>query len=100
MTTFNYHTDTEIHGYNINAMTEVCGKKPDYVCRATLFGGNKDVIKSVTKIYEEELKNSLDRKCIGAEESIYTILTHKYPELFDCYRMPNGDIKNYLRTIR
>ena len=100
ITTFNYHTDTEVHGYNIHAMTKLCGKKPEYICRATLFGGKKDVIQNMTKVYDGELKDSLDKGNIGAEESIYTILSHKYPELFHCYKMPSGDIKNYLRSIR
>jgi len=100
LTSYSYFTDSEIHGYNINTMTEIIGKKPEYVCRATLFGGNKDQIMEFNNKYNETIQQSLKVGTIGTEEAIFTIVEMKYPHLVERFAMPNGDIKNYLNTIR
>ena len=33
----------------------MCGEKPNYVCRATLFGGTKNQIEQVSKYFYEEI---------------------------------------------
>lgn len=99
LTSFPYYTDTEVHGYNINKMTQACNEKPNYVCRATLFGGTKEQIKNISKLFYEEVNQSIDNGAIGAEESIYTIMSYKYKNVFNRFQMENGDINNYLRTI-
>ena len=100
ITSFPYYTDSEIHGFNINGMTLLAGDKPNYVCRASLFGGTKGQIKRISKLYEEELQKAIDYGYIGTEESIYTILSMKYSNMFYRYPMVNGDIKNYLNKLR
>ena len=100
LTSFPYFTNSEIHGCNINTMTELAGRKPEYVCRATIFGGNKDQINSFNDKYRELIKECLDKGTIGTEEAIFTLVEMKYPELVNRFAMPNGDIKNYLNTIR
>lgn len=100
LTSYPYWTDSEIHGYDINKMTELAGTKPSYVCRATLFGGNPEQIKKFNDIYYEYIDISLQHEAIGTEEAIFTLVEMKHPELVTRYAMPNGDIKNYLNTIR
>ena len=100
LASYPYWTDTEIHGYNIVKMTDLIGNKPDYVCRATLFGGSRDQIKQFNDRYFEYLHKSLEIGAIGTEEAIYTIVAMKHPELVNRYTMPNGDINNFLNTIR
>lgn len=100
LTSYAYNADKEIHGYNINTMTSIIGKRPEYVCRATLFGGSKEQILEFNKYYYEYLIQSVDQSVIGTEEAIFTIVEMKHPELVNRYAMPNGDIKNYLNTIR
>lgn len=100
LTSYPYWTDSEIHGYNINKMTNLIGTKPSYVCRATLFGGSLEQIKKFNDKYYEYIDKSLEIGAIGTEEAIYTIVEMKHPELVSRYAMPNGDIKNYLNNIR
>jgi len=102
MTSFKYYTISEIHGYNIKELIKECGENEfkNCVCRATIFGGKKESIQKVSEIYENQIIKSLEKGNIGTEESIYTILSHKYPELFHIFEMPNGDIKNLLNTLR
>ena len=38
--------------------------------------------------------------CIGAEESIFTIIEKKYPDLVDRVSMPNGDVNKLLNLIK
>jgi glycosyltransferase involved in cell wall biosynthesis len=100
VTSYPYWTDTEIHGYNIVKMTDLIGNKPNYVCRATLFGGPLEHIKNFNAKYNEYMHKSFEIGAIGTEEAIFTIVSMKHPELVIRHEMPNGDIKNYLNTIR
>ena len=100
LSSYPYSTNSEIHGYNIDTMTGIIGMKPEYVCRATLFGGSREQISGFFDKYEAALRESLKRGAIGTEEAIFTIVEMMYPDLVNRYAMPNGDIKNYLNTIR
>ena len=100
LTSYPYFTNSEIHGCNINVMTEIIGKKPEYVCRATLFGGSKDQILEFNKYFYQLLDKTLQLGTIGTEEAIYTMIEHIDPDIVHRFHMPNGDIKNYLNTIR
>ena len=81
-------------------MTNLIGSKPNYVCRATLFGGSKDQIIEFNKYYYDAITQLLDQGTIGTEEAVFTMVEMMNPNLVNRYAMPNGDIKNYLNTIR
>lgn len=94
------NTESEMHGYNLDKMSEYVGEKSDYVCRATIFGGTQEAILNLFNVYEKVISDSINIGCIGAEESIFTIIEKKYPDLFDRFAMPNGDIKNILNLLK
>jgi hypothetical protein len=100
LTSYPYLTDSEIHGCNINTMTEIVGRKPEYVCRATLFGGSQEQIAAFNDKYFDIIKQCLDKGTIGTEEALFTMVEMMNPDLVNRYAMPNGDINNYLNTIR
>lgn len=100
MTTFPYQAATEMHGYACQGFLELCGSIPDFVCRATLFGGTKESIAAVALPYNDLLRRSLDAGYIGTEEALFSGLAVKYPQLFNLTAMPTGDIKNYVDTLR
>jgi hypothetical protein len=100
LTSYKYNADTEIHGYDINKMTEMIGRRPEYVCRATLFGGTYNQIVNFNNKYFDYVEKSLANGVIGTEEAIFTIVEMKHPELVTRFAMNNGDIKNYLNVIR
>jgi hypothetical protein len=81
-------------------MTKRCSRKPDYVCRATLFGGTRDQVQQITNLFYDEVTWALRNGCIGTEEAIYTIVSILHPDLFTIMQMPNGDIKHCLETLR
>jgi hypothetical protein len=100
LTSYPYQTNSEIHGCNINTMTDIVGTKPEYVCRATLFGGSKEQIAEFNDKYSSLINQCLEKGTIGTEEAIFTMVEMMNPDLVNRYAMPNGDIKNYLNTIR
>jgi glycosyltransferase involved in cell wall biosynthesis len=100
LSSYPYQTNSEIHGCNIDVMTEIVGAKPEYVCRATLFGGSLDQISEFNDKYFQLINQCLDKGTIGTEEAIFTMVEMMNPDLVNRYEMPNGDIKNYLNTIR
>lgn len=101
MTAFQYHTNSEIHGMNINKIESMCGKRPDYVCRASLFGGTKAQIDEIADLFYDQLNTCLNNDAIGAEEAIYTMLTLTHPEKFYIHHMPTGDIyRNYIMKLK
>jgi len=100
ITSYPYYTNAEIHGYNINGMIERCTRNPNYVCRATLFGGTKQQIQHVTPLFYSEIEWAIQNKYMGTEEAFYTILSVLYPESFTRIEMPSGDVKNFLNTLK
>ena len=100
VTTFPYQVEAEMHGYARQGFTSLCGSIPDFVCRATLFGGTKQAIAAVAAPYNALLQRSLEAGYIGTEEALFSGLAVKYPQLFNLFAMPTGDIKNYLETLR
>lgn len=100
LTSFSYFTNSEIHGLDINYMESVIGKKPYYVCRATLFGGSKDQIKKFNEKYFKILDKTIEDGKIGTEEAIFTIVEMMYPELVNRCEILNGDIKNFLSKLK
>jgi len=100
LTSYPYQTNSEIHGCNINTMTDIIGEKPNYVCRATLFGGSKEQITAFNNKYFSLIKTVLNKGTIGTEEAIFTMVEMMNPDLVNRYAMPNGGIQNYLNTIR
>ena len=101
ITSYPYWTNTEIHGYDINHMTELCeNMKPNFVCRASLFGGTRKQIEKIDYWFDKYTRSSLNEGFIGTEESIYTIIGMNHEDSLVRHEMPNGDIKNFLNKIR
>jgi hypothetical protein len=87
---FPYETSTEIHGFNINEMNNICDSKVDRVARGGFFGGHIDYISEANSVYYGLLNNTLSQNLMGTEESIFTIMTYKDPETYT-YETINED---------
>jgi hypothetical protein len=87
---FPYETSTEIHGFNIRSMNKFCDAKVDRVARGGFFGGHIDFISEANNLYYSLLSESLSQNLMGTEESIFTIMTYKDPEVYS-YETINGD---------
>lgn len=100
LTKFRYDVVTEMHGYAREGFQQLCGQIPEFVARATLFGGTKNAISAVYDQFNQLLERSLAAGYIGTEEAIFSGLLLTHPELFETRQMANGSISNYLESIR
>jgi hypothetical protein len=78
---FPYETNSEIHGFKYQELCDLAGKPVNMVARAGFFGGKKDTISEINNIYYGLMKDTLSQGLMGTEESLFTIMTYKYPNL-------------------
>jgi hypothetical protein len=78
---FPYETNSEIHGFRYKELCDIAGKSVNKVARAGFFGGKKDTITEINTIYYGLMNDSLTKGLMGTEESLFTIMTYKYPSL-------------------
>jgi hypothetical protein len=98
---FPYETTSEIHGFEINAMNQYCQENVNRVARGGFFGGKKEYISKFNDIYYGLLNDTLSNGHMGTEESIFTIITYLYPDLFN-YEMieDNGLISTFFENVK
>lgn len=88
---FPYESESEIHGFSINAMNRYCQvDKVDRVARGGFFGGHKEYISKVNDQYYQLLNSSLSEGYMGTEESIFTIMSYLDPNTYQL-EFINGD---------
>ena len=80
---FPYEADREIHGFSYPKINEYAGGVVKLVGRGGLFGGPKHTIADINGIYHDLLTSTLSDGYMGTEESIFSIMMYKYPELVD-----------------
>jgi hypothetical protein len=90
--TFPYDGKVEIHGFTYSPMCVYANGDVDKVCRGGIFGGPKYTIAKVNEIYYSLLYDTLNDGYMGTEESIFTIMLYKYPELFQYYSIENNGL--------
>jgi hypothetical protein len=99
---FPYIGGEEIHGFAREGMNKYCETDyVKYVCRGGFFGGHKDYIRKHNGSYYHLLNNSLAEGYMGTEESVFTIMSHIYPE--DCKRFmieDNGLIGTFFEAVK
>ena len=83
-----YLINTEIHGLQRKHMNKYCNTDfINYVSKAQFFGGPLLAIDNIINIYYDILNKTLNNCHLGTEESIFTIMTHIAPELYDLILM-------------
>jgi hypothetical protein len=88
-----YTDNNEIHGFPRSEMNKYCNtKKVDYVCRGGFFGGKKEHINKLNALYYGLLQTTLDKGLMGTEESIFTILTYRHPELTSRFEIESNGL--------
>lgn len=98
---FPYDAEKEIHGFNYEEMNRLVDKKINKVARGGFFGGPKESISEINGIYYELLKKTLDNGLMGTEESIFTILTYKYPDLINYFEIEsNGLLGTFFENLK
>jgi hypothetical protein len=78
---FSYIGGNEIHGFSRPELAKYCNTDyVRYVCRGGFFGGRKSMVNDINGIYYGYLNNTLNEGLMGTEESIFTIISHNYPD--------------------
>lgn len=96
-----YKAKNEIHGFSFKAMNEYSGTTVEYVCRGGFWGGKIDVLPSVIKMYNHFLKDSLSKGYMGAEENIFTIMSHLNKNIFKTFEIKqDGLIKTFAEYLK
>lgn len=83
----------EIHGFPRKDIARYCNTDyVKYVCRGGFFGGKKEHINNINGIYYSILNATLSEGLMGTEESIFTIIAHKYPELVSKFTIEDNGL--------
>jgi hypothetical protein len=98
---FPYETTTEIHGFNIHHMNKICDNNVNRVARGGFFGGHIDYISSANNLYYSLLNDTLSQDLMGTEESIFTIMTYKDPDIYHHEMIEsNGLINTFFEKLK
>jgi hypothetical protein len=88
-----YSDGEEIHGFNRKKLESISATPHvKYVCRGGFFGGPKDQINNINALYYSVLKDTLSQNLMGTEESVFTILAHRFPETIYRYEIGNDGL--------
>jgi FkbM family methyltransferase len=98
---FPYEADREIHGFDINAMTDMVGQRVNKVCRGGFFGGSKSMIREMNTLYYDLMKTTLNRGLMGTEESLFSIMTYTNPNNIDYVEIEsNGLLYKFFEDVK
>jgi len=98
---FPYEANNEIHGFEFNKINEYAGKKVTKVARGGFFGGPKDSIGQINSIYYDLLSNTLNEGYMGTEESIFSIMCYKHPEIINYFEIEsNGLVNKFFEDLK
>lgn len=81
-----YESGGEIHGFPRSALAQRAGVADTrWVARGGFFGGAAAHIHRARAIYDTLLSDTLAHGLMGTEESIFTIMAHLHPAIFERY---------------
>jgi hypothetical protein len=98
---FPYAAEREIHGFSYPKINNYASNNVKLVCRGGIFGGSKDIINDVNGLYYNVMNQTLSDGYMGTEESLFSILLYRHPDLFDYYEIEdNGLIGKFCEDLK
>jgi hypothetical protein len=98
---FPYEASNEIHGFSYPKINQYAGKNVKLVARGGLFGGPKETITDINNIYYSTLNQTLGDGYMGTEESVFSIMLYKHPDLIDYVEIDgNGLISKFCEDLK
>ncbi len=98
---FPYTANNEIHGFSYPEINAYSNKDIKLVCRGGLFGGPKETLADINGAYYILLNQTLNDGYMGTEESIFSIMIYKYPNLIDYFEIEeNGLISKFCEDLK
>jgi len=98
---FPYNAEKEIHGFSYPEINNWADNDVKLVARGGFFGGKKENITELNSIYYGLLNDTLDKGLMGTEESLFSIMTYKYPNLITYYEIEdNGLVGKFFEDVK
>lgn len=98
---FPYDGKIEIHGFEYNKMCQYSNQEVDMVARGGFFGGEKNLISDINSLYYSLMADTLSQGYMGTEESLFTILTYRHPDLINyCEIENNGLLGTFFENVK
>jgi hypothetical protein len=98
---FPYDAENEVHGFNYDELNKYANNTVKLIGRGGFFGGPKETISNINGIYYSLLIETLNNGLMGTEESIFSIMIYKYPELFDYFEIEyNGLLTTFFEKLK
>lgn len=98
---FPYDGTSEIHGFNLEKLNKYSDNEVKLVSRGGFFGGPKNTINEINGIYYNLLIDTLSNSLMGTEESIFSIITYKYPDKVSYFEIDyNGLINKFFEDLK
>ena len=91
---FPYQAHTEIHGFNFEEINKLSGKKVELVARGGFFGGPIHTIPAINTIYYQLMRLTLEKRLMGTEESLFSIMVYSNKELIDYFEIESNGLMN------
>jgi hypothetical protein len=100
--TYPYDANSEIHGFKREKIAEYCGVDfVNRISRGGFWGGSKEQIHQLNSLYYNVLDSTMNSNNMGADECLFTILTHKHPELIKSFEIEgNGLIWPFFEMLK
>ena len=98
---YDYEANSEIHGFEFDAINRFAGQKVKHVCRGGLFGGHKQQINEANRTYYSLLERTLSSGFMGTEESIFSIMSYIEPDIYRRFELDsNGLIVKFTESLK
>ena len=98
---FPYEAETEIHGFTYPTINKFAGKDVKLVGRGGFFGGPKDLITDFNNLYYSVFSDTIEQGLMGTEESLFSILLYKNPDIFSYAEINgNGLINKFFEDLK
>jgi hypothetical protein len=89
---FPYDANNEIHGFSYPEINDWAGDDVKKVARGGFFGGPKDTIAEMNGEYYNLMNETLSQGFMGTEESIFSIMVYKFPELINYFEIESNGL--------
>jgi hypothetical protein len=89
---FPYDANNEIHGFSYPEINDWAGDDVKKVARGGFFGGPKDTIAEMNGEYYNLMNETLTQGFMGTEESIFSIMVYKFPELINYFEIESNGL--------
>ena len=103
-----YTANEEVHGFRRDKLAEYCNTNfVEKVSRGGFFGGHRKLLSKINTHYYNYLQNTLTSGLMGADECLFTIISHNHQDIVNNYLVEgNGliypffeNLKKYIKPI-